>query len=107
MAGKANSSVYTGDDWIKTATYRIKSSQLPIDLTGATVSGKIQKGSFELPITCVITNAGQGKFKYSLSSTQTAALAIGVYKYEIQVTMPGPVVKTLITGNLNVVDDVA
>lgn len=92
----ANFSIIKGDTFRRTCTFRNKTSGTPVNLTGATIVGKA--GGQDL--TCSITNAAQGQFKFELSSTQTTNLAVGINTIEVQVTYSDGTVQTLFTGNL-------
>lgn len=100
MAGKANFSVIRGDTFLRNCTFRNKTSNTPINLTGATITGKV--GSTDL--TCAITSAVNGQFSFGLSSVQTAALILGINSIEVQVTYSDLTVQTLFTGNINVLE---
>ena len=107
MAGKANFSVIKGDTFSKSPTFRRKDTKAPVDLTGATISGKVKQGTNEVALTCALVNASAGQFSFGLSATQTAALPSGVNQIEVQVTYADTTVQTLITGNLVVLEQVA
>lgn len=96
MAGKANFSIITGDTFSRTCTFRNKTSGTPVNLTGATISGR----AATLTMTCAIVNPTSGTFSFGLSSVQTATITGGLYPIEVQVTYPDGTVQTLFTGNL-------
>jgi hypothetical protein len=96
MAGKANLSVVKGDTFIRNCTFRNKATQVPVDLTGCTISGI----AASLPMTCAIVDAVNGKLSFRLSSSQTNAIGKGINKIEVQVTYPDSTVQTIIQGNL-------
>lgn len=96
MAGKANFSVIKGDTFTRTCTFRNKTSGTPVNLTGATISGK----AGDLNLTCALVNAAQGQFSFGLSASPTANLAVGINKIEVQVTYADSTVQTLFNGNL-------
>lgn len=100
MAGKANFSIKRGDTFLRSCTFRNKTSGTPVNLTGATITGKA--GTTNL--TCSITSAANGQFNFGLSATQTAALKLGVLPIEVQVTYADLTVQTLFSGNLNVLE---
>ena len=106
MAGKANFSVIRGDTFRKTPTFRRKDSKAPIDLTGATITGKVRFGTLETALTCTITNATAGQFKFELTPVQTSALTVGVNSIEVQCVYADTTVQTLITGNLVVTEQI-
>lgn len=103
MAGKANFSVIKGDTFLRNCTFRNKTTSVPVNLTGATISGKIGTTS----LTCTITNAASGTFSFGLSPAQTPALTTGINPIEVQVTYADTTVQTLFTGNVNVLDQLA
>lgn len=103
MAGKANFSVIKGDTFLRNCTFRNKSTGVPVNLTGATISGKI--GTTNL--TCSITSAVNGTFTFGLSAAQTPALTLGLNPIEVQVTYADTTVQTLFNGNINVLDQLA
>lgn len=96
MAGQANFSVVKGDTFLRNCTFRNKTSGTPVNLTGATITGKC--GTLDL--TCAVTNAAQGQFSFGLSAAQTPNLVTGINKIEVQVTYADLTVQTLFTGNL-------
>ena len=107
MAGKANFSIIKGDTFTRNCTFKNKSTNTPVNLTGSTVSGKVKTPSGQVDLTCQITNAAAGQFKFGLSSLQTTDLKSGVNLIEVQVTYPDLTVTTLFTGNLNVLEQIA
>lgn len=102
MAGKANFSVIKGDTFSRSCTFRNKTSLSPVNLTGATVSGK----AGALALTCTVTNAVGGVFSFGLSAVQTATLTTGINLIEIQVTYSDLTVQTLFNGNLVAEDQI-
>ena len=96
MAGQANFSVIKGDTFTRTCTFRNKTSGTPVNLTGATISGK----AGDLNLTCALVNAAQGQFSFGLSAGVTPNLATGINKIEVQVTYADSTVQTLFNGNL-------
>lgn len=94
-----NGDVRKGDTYKKVATYRNKKTQVPINITGATVTGKIvDKNGAITTLTCAITDAVNGKFEFGLSAAQTAALVTGKYSWELKITFADNTVKTFFTG---------
>lgn len=96
----ANFSIVKGDTFRRTCTFRNKTSGTPVNLTGATIIGKA--GGQDL--TCTITNAAKGQFKFEMSPSLTANLTTGINKIEVQVTYSDGTVQTLFTGNLNALE---
>ena len=103
MAGKVNFSTIKGDTFKRTCTFRNKTSGTPVNLTGATISGK----AGTLDLTCAVTNASQGQFTIGLSATETPNLATGINKIEVQVTYADSTVQTLFNGQLYVEEQFA
>ena len=99
MSTKLNLDVRKGDTFSRQPTWRNKASQVGVNLTGATVSGSISKGTTTVPFTCSLIDAANGVFKFMLSAGTTAALELGTYSMELKVTFPDTTVKTLFTGN--------
>lgn len=99
MAATKNWDTIRGDTWNKVPTYRVKSTGVPIDLTGATVSGQVD-GTVDMVCGTSVT---PGQFHFGLTGTQTAALSAGIHKYSVKITFADTTVKTLLTGNLVVV----
>ena len=108
MAGKKNFDAKQGDTFRKICTYS-DGSGTPVDLTGATISGKVKKTLADtgVNLTCALVDAVAGKFKFELSAVQTAALDAAVHMYEVQITFANGDVKTLLAGNLVVTAQVA
>ena len=103
MAGKANFSVIRGDTFLRNCTFRNKTSGTPVNLTGATISGK----AGDVILTCSLVNAVNGQFNFGLSALQTSTMKVGVNTIEVQVTYADLTVQTLFTGNINVVEQFA
>lgn len=99
-AGKTNFSAFKGDSF-KSSMTMTSPSGAAINLTGATVSGKVGTQDF----TCTITNAAQGKFKIELSPVQTAALE-KINTYGVQITYSDGFVQTILTGQFITEDEV-
>lgn len=99
MAAKLNQDVRKGDTFARTPIYRVKATKAPIDLTGATASGSITKGSTVVPFTCSIVDGPGGQFSFGLSAVQTAALEVGTWAMQVRLTFADTTVKTLFTGN--------
>jgi hypothetical protein len=104
MAAKLNQDVRKGDTFSRTPIYRIKATKAPIDLTGATASGSITKGTTVVPFTCAIVDAAGGQFSFGLSSSTTATLEAGTWAMQVKLTFADTTVKTLFTGNFVVYD---
>lgn len=100
---QANFEIIKGDTFLKSVTFRVKGTNSPVVITGATVAGVVKKTS-TTSLTCVIVNGALGQFTFGLSSVQTAALETGINQIEVQITFADSTVKTLITGNLVVKD---
>jgi len=103
MAAKANFSVVKGDTFRKTPTFRRKTTKAPIDLTGATIVGHVTSTLGDVALTCTITNAAAGQFKFELSPAQTTALPVEICYIEVVCTYADTTVQTLIQGNLVVI----
>ena len=108
MAGAINFNVIQGDTFRRNATFRQKSDQTPVNLTGSTISGKVRlKNGNEIALVCSITDPTAGKFQFELSAATTATLPEGVHRIEVQVVYSDGSVQTLITGNIVVRGQVA
>ena len=103
MSAKANFSVVKGDTFRKTPTFRRKTTKAPIDLTGATIVGHVTSSDGDMALTCSITNATAGQFKFELAPANTATLPAEVCYIEVVCTYADNTVQTLIQGNLVVV----
>jgi hypothetical protein len=77
----------------------------PVDITGATFSGKVrlasQTGAVTATFTIAITNALLGQFNVSLTAANTAAMVAGVHVYDIEMVLAG-VTYRLFEGSINV-----
>lgn len=96
MSATYNFTVRGGDTFTHTPILRDKTTQVPINLTGASVAGTVGG----VALTCSITNATAGTFTFGLSPTQTAALKTGTNPYEVILTYADGTVQTLLTGNV-------
>lgn len=103
MAGKANFSVIQGDTFLRNCVFKNKTTGTPVNLTGATISGK----AGDLTLNCTVTNAVQGMFSFGLTAAQTPTLVAGINPIEVQVTYADSTVQTLFNGNLNVLEQFA
>ena len=95
-----NFEVTKGDTFFKSCTFRNKGTNVPVNLTGAVFSGIVVKGVSSVPLTCAVVSASLGQFSFGLSPAQTALLVAGIYQIQVQVMYADTTVKTLITGNL-------
>lgn len=107
MVAKVNFSLVQGDTFSKNSIFRVKGTVTPVDLTGCVISGRVKSGNTYTDLTCTITNAATGAFKFGLSSAQTALLTPGVSTIEVQITFSDSTVSTLFTGNLVITKQVA
>ena len=107
MVAKVNFSLVQGDTFNKNSVFRVKSTGLPVDLTGSIVSGKIKSGTTFTDLTCSLISPTAGTFKFGLTSEQTALLPQGVSAIEVQITFSDGTISTLFSGNLVVNKQVA
>ena len=93
--------IYKHTDFEQTFILEDSQSNTAKDLTGFTVSCKMQRtlnlGSLT-SFTLAFTNRSLGKVRISLTSTQTANIADGKYFYELMLTDPNGVVERVIEG---------
>lgn len=99
-AGKTNFSAFKGDSF-KSSMTLTSPTGTAINLTGATVSGKVGTQDF----TCTVTNAAQGKFKIELTPVQTQTLE-KINTYGVQITYSDGFVQTILTGQFVTEDEV-
>lgn len=99
MTAKLNQTVRKGDTFLRTPTYRLKSTKEGIDISGSTVSGKIVLDTEEHAFTCTLVDAPNGVFSFGLSAGVTATLKVATYAMELKITFADNTVKTLFTGN--------
>ena len=100
MAGKANTTVRRGDTFRHFTTIRRKNTGAPLDITGAAIVGHITSSEGNTALTCTITNATAGQFKFELDATHTALLPVEVATYEVRCTFADGTVTTFYQGNL-------
>lgn len=100
-----------GNDWDFPVTFstRLNGVKTPIDLTGATITGRVRPtyttgAAVAMTVTAVDLAAGQVRF--GLSDTQTAALPPGNLVYQIDITRAGNT-QTYLSGNFIVKPEVA
>lgn len=80
-----NLEINQGADYLRTGTV-LNAANVPIDLTGYSVSAQIRKNSTSatyVSFTCAVTDAVNGKISISLTHTQTALIVPGKYEYDI------------------------
>lgn len=77
---------------------------VPLDLTGATVSAKIKRKVTDsaalISFTAAVVDAAAGTFRLSLTAAQTASLAFDVGVYDVLITFPSGTVVKFIEGNV-------
>lgn len=111
IATDANAPFIAGDTRTVQATVE-QSAGAPFNLTGAAIKWQVfamSGGTFTgSPIISksvgsgiTITNAAGGIFQISLASADTTGLA-GTYYHEAEVTMPGGIVHTALTGTITI-----
>lgn len=102
--------LYRGDSFPMAWQVADDETGVPVNITGRTYAMTIRNfATDELigVIAGVITNAGQGQFSIDVLPATTESLEPSLrYKYDIRETN-GTIVRTLVTGRLGVVDDVA
>lgn len=81
----------------------LKNKTDPLDITGATITLKIQRGSTIDSISATITDAANGVAEFSFT-TSTFADA-GNYKYEIELLTSGGVLYTVANGTFKIQQD--
>jgi len=80
-----NLEINQGADYTRTATV-LNAANVPINLTGYSVSAQIRKNSTSstyVAFSTAVTDVVNGKISISLTHTQTAAMAAGKYEYDI------------------------
>jgi hypothetical protein len=107
-----NFSVVKGDTFPGNYIFQILKNSVPFDLTGATIDSDFRfsaKHSIALsmsseasPQTIEITDAANGKFKFS---EQKIDIAAGKYMYDVQITLSGKV-HTYLKGEMTVLQDI-
>lgn len=107
MAGKANFSFIKGDTFTRNCTFKNKTSNTAVNLTGSVISGKIVTSEQTVDLVCSIVNAAAGQFRFSLSASTTASLKSGIAQIEVQITYADNSVQTLFNGNVNIVEQIA
>jgi len=114
MAGTANFSVEKGDTFIRNITFRNKATQVPVNLTGATITGFIEKNGVKVTdLRCGLNDAAIGYFYIMLfhyvynqifpefpATLDSNDLAEGIYQIEVKVEYSDHTIQTLIKGNL-------
>jgi hypothetical protein len=107
MVAKVNFSLVQGDTFTLTSNIKTKSTGVPLNLTGSTISGKVLAGGVFTPLECSILNAANGDFKIGLPAATTATLPAGVAQIEVQIIYADATVKTIFSGNLVISKQVA
>ena len=102
-----NFTVIQGDTFKRTINFTVKSTGVPVNLTGSVVSGKIKVAQTLNDLTCTIIDAVNGVFSFGLSPTQTAGFQPGTWAMDVQITFTDGTVSTIFSGNLVVVKQVA
>jgi hypothetical protein len=93
-----------GDTFTLTVTRR-DAAGAPINITGATVTSKMRRGTVEIPLTATPTNPTGGVVTLTATATATALWAPGLYDCDVQYTS-GSDVQSSETFQIEVVEDV-
>jgi hypothetical protein len=93
-----------GTTWSISCQYK-DFSCTPIDITGATFTGKArlatQSGAVTATFTIAITSGANGQFTVSLTAANTAAMVAGTHVYDIEMVLAG-VTYRMFEGFINV-----
>lgn len=98
LPGELNLAFHAGDQFDVSLDF-------DIDMSGYSVSAGILSlvdGATVSAITATITNASSGIVVVSLTETQTDALKPGTYRWHLTWTAPGTVVRTAVSGMVEV-----
>lgn len=107
MAGKADLSIYQGDDYAAMVTVRAQDGT-PADITGYTALAQIRRGVADAnPVVVVaLTTAVSSPYVIlSLVNAQTETLQ-GQYLWDLQLTSPTGTISTVLAGRVNVTQEV-
>ena len=110
MAATYNLTLRMGDTESVTVTIQDENGSA-VDISGRTYAAQVRANAEDTTIlatfTCAIVNAAQGILTATLTSTETRALTPGLAVWDLQETNPvGPVVTTLLAGQVTIVQDV-
>lgn len=111
-AGRFNFELVQGDTFSKSPAWKINNSYVNVTGYTAKMDVKIAPTSTSTIIELTsengrITVGGiDGKFTLYISPTDSATIPSGNYIYDLDVTSPGGVVNTLLTGGFTVVKQV-
>lgn len=108
MTGRADLTIYQGDDmaWIVTVT--LEDNVTPADITGYTAVAQIRRGAADsdpVVVTTFTTAVVSPEVSMSLSHDQTELLC-GRYVWDLQLTSPAGIVTTILKGNVAVTAEV-
>ncbi|MGZ8181453.1 MAG: hypothetical protein ACXWT1_05810 [Methylobacter sp.] len=100
-----------GDTWQRTWLIKVKATQQPIDLTGATVRSHVRDNAKALVYAAstangdIVVDGVAGKLSLTVAASVTATWTPGTYKFDIEVTYPDTTVKTYESSVLAILED--
>ena len=110
--GRFNFSLIQGDTFNTSPAWKINNSY--VNVTGYSAKMQVRQAVTSVSVIVELSSANgrivvgttDGKFTMTLSSTDTAALAPGNYIYDLEITSPGGIETTLLTGGFAVIAQV-
>lgn len=104
---KLDLNIYKGSTYRKGFQWKVKSTNLPMDLTGCSIKMQVRSCKTDTTVLLeasttngkiVLTDAANGKWQINLSPADTAALAFSKAVYDLDITFPSGDVFTPIEG---------
>jgi len=110
MPATYNITIRMGDTETISVTIQ-DSAGAAVDISGRSYAAQIRSNADDTTVlatfACAVVSGPAGTLSATLTSTQTAALTPGVGVWDLQETNPvGPVVTTLLAGQVTIVQDV-
>ena len=110
--GRFNISIYQGDTFSTAPAWKINNSY--VNVTGYTAKMQVRQdvdsASTIVELSTdngrIVTGTTDGKFTLTLTAAETTPLPPGNYVYDLEITSPGGVETTLLTGGFAVIAEV-
>lgn len=114
MPGKANLSIYQGDDYQLVVLFKVKATGEPLPVTGHTFKAQVRKSTADedgggdplAEFACMVTDGPNGTVLLELDHTQTTALTERTAAWDMQGTDTGGYVTTYLAGSVTVTPEV-
>ena len=102
--------IIRGDDYSHDIEFTLKSTGLPINISGRTYTSQLRKmkqqTNPDATFVCVVTDGPNGELTLTLSHTVTATLPVGCYYWDVEENAGGVITTYIPAGKVKVISDV-